>query len=256
MSLWVPQRRQCPGALLTSASCPALGLPSSPLAQTWHLLATSGRFSSPLAMLRRGQRCPGHRPRSLSRECPAPVAPGQPVASFISPFPAMSPGLWPPSCPCATRRPASPSTALCPDSPQTSQQSSGPHRPPGLGEDSPQGLRILSVQPLTLSPSRLSSSAAAPQLQASRQHPRIQRWAHSPQEDPQRASPLLPAPLCQPAGAPAAPGGSGPPSLSQPPAPLSPSPAPKEGCSCESPGHTAWGPDSSRLDGHLELHLC
>ncbi|KAK2111001.1 Protein DBF4 B [Saguinus oedipus] len=49
-----------------------------------------------------------------------------------------------------------------PGSSQIDQQSSGPHIPPGWGESGPQGLRILSVQPLALNPRRLASSPAAP----------------------------------------------------------------------------------------------
>ncbi|XP_030656522.1 protein DBF4 homolog B isoform X2 [Nomascus leucogenys] len=69
-----------------------------------------------------------------------------------------------------------------PGSPQTDQQSSGPHSPPGWGKGGPQGLRILSVQPLALYPRRLASSPAAPQLQAGHQLPCTQLPVCSPQE--------------------------------------------------------------------------
>lgn len=165
----------------------------------------------------------------------------------ISPFPfqSLSPALWPPSCPRATHRPASPFQTPPLGSPQTGQQSSGPHSPPGLGEDFPQYLRILSVQPLALSPSRLTSFPAVPKLQASCQPTCTQLWAHNPQEDLQRARLPLSPTLCQPAGEPAVPDGCGAPSLSQSPASLSPSPSPVpvENCSCESPRaySSSWG---------------
>lgn len=177
------------------------------------------------------------------------------MASIFPPFPfqAMSPGLWPPSSPCATSRPASPSWAPFPGSPQTGQQSSGPHRPPGLGEDGPQDLRILSAQPLALSPSRLSSSPAAPQLQASCQPTCTQLRAHRPQEDLQRARlPLCPRPF-QPAGGPASPDGPGPPSLSLSPSP-NPSPVPTENYSCESPQARSSG--ARQLPTQGKFHLC
>ncbi|XP_063574309.1 protein DBF4 homolog B isoform X9 [Pongo abelii] len=50
------------------------------------------------------------------------------------------------------------------------------------GKGGPQGLRILSVQPLALYPRRLASSPAAPQLQASHQLPCTQLPVCSPQE--------------------------------------------------------------------------
>lgn len=235
--LWTPQGHRCPIALLASASSPTPVLRTSPLTQTWHVLATKGRFSSLVAMPKRGQGCPGHRPHSLPQEAPIPVAPGHPVADiFLFPFQAMSPSLWPPSCPLATHRPASPSPTPPPRTPQTGHQSSGPHSPPGREEDIPQDLRILSVQPLALSPSRLTSFPAAPQVQASCQHTCIQLWACNPQEDLWRARLPLSPTVCQPVGEPAAPNGCGAPSLSQSlasPSP-SPSPAPTENYSCES----------------------
>lgn len=161
----------------------------------------------------------------------------------ISPFPfqALSPALWPPSCPHATHSPASPFQTLPLGSPQIGQQSSGPHSPHGLGEDIPQYLRILSVESLAPSPSRLTSFPAVPKLQASCQPTCTQLWARNPQEDLQGARLPLSHTLCQPA----VPDGGGAPSLSQCPASLSlsPSPVPAENCSCESRRaySSSWG---------------
>ncbi|XP_008692129.2 protein DBF4 homolog B [Ursus maritimus] len=84
---------------------------------------------------------PSRRPRSSSQEPAALVAPGQAVAGLSCPFPfqAVSTGLWPPSSPHGTHRPASPSQSPSPGSPQRGQQSAGPHSPLGREDDGPPG---------------------------------------------------------------------------------------------------------------------
>ena len=168
-----------------------------------HFLATSGRYGSPVAILKRGQGSPGHRPHSLFQEPPALVAPGQPVAGTPSSFPLLivSTGLWPLSSPGATHRPASPS-------PQMGQRSAGPHSPLGQGRTAPWDLRILSVPPLALADQLPNCPVAPGQLSAHLHSAADVQPSGRPAESPSTS-----VPCSQPAGEPAAPNGSGPPSL-------------------------------------------
>lgn len=137
------------------------------------------------------------------------------------PPPSCEPKPQPPSCPFATHRPASPSQTPYPGSPQSNQLNFGPHNPPGLGEKGSQDLRILSIQPLVLYPSRLTSSPAVPQAPTS-----CRPTCTPPWEGPQGARPPHSPILGQPAWEPAAPDGSGPLRLSKYLVSLSPRPSP------------------------------